>query len=389
MISNYTSLLDAVNKNDLTSVKLMVENGYEWSNKELYVIIIKDFVDILQYYFSIDSENRINEMKQSVIVYISYAAIYNCLNMIKYLHQLGFELFQSTVEMAAQYGHLDVLKYCINNGCQMTTNLTTTAAGYGKFDILKYCIENGCPYDEDYILTELEDNDDIINREVKDEIMNYIFSISSSMCKASNVFKQKQYLYQSNLDKKDRMVIKLYTGNTFFRAINATEQDLLDLSLLPEEEDWKKGVKEYCELIKYNFNTDNYILEEFILFIKVVSEHINRIIYNAPEITETTTIYRGVKTPYFVYDYKTNPDDYFVNKGFMSTTTVLKRACHYAENNYIMKGELKPGTKCLYYVVEKEIVLPLNTSIKIITKCENKNDGFKGVYKVEFNIQKD
>jgi hypothetical protein len=382
MSLKYSSIVEAIKANDLNEVKNMVENGYPFDRSSIYTVVVKGLLDILQFYLSVDTKKRIDEMEKDVISYITYAATDGHLEIVKYLHQLGFKLKSSTIEMAAFHNHIDIVKYCIENGCRPLDN-DITSWGAGNFEILKYCIENGCHYDKDYILAELEELEEgknITNVE-KDKIAKYIFSLN----KDSMSFSQRQYEYQSNLDKKDKIAIKMYTGNPFFRALNAFEQGTLDISLLSTE--WKEDVNEYCKLNNYSFNTEEYTLEEFKRFCKVVIQHINNIIVAAPEIIEPTIIYRGVKTPYFVYDYKKNRNDRFLHKGFISTTTVFKRACHYAENKYMMRATLLPKTKCLFYPAEKEIVLPLNTKMRIVRKCVSKD--FKGVYVVEFETNDD
>ena len=382
MSSKYTTLSEAITSNDLLEVKNMVKNGHSFNNSTIFLSIVKGgFLTILQFYLSVNSIKRIYELEEkNKISYITYAATEGHLEIVKYLHQLGFKLKSTTIEMAAFNGHFDIVKYCINNDCRPLDN-DITNWGSGNLEILKYCIEHGCHYDKDYILAELEELEENknITKVEKDKIADYIFSLD----KDSSKFNQRQYQYQSSLDEKDKIAIKLYTGNSFFRSINASEQGLLDCSLLPESKEWKKCINNYCKLNNYIFNTENYTKEEFISFCKILSQHINKIIQEAPEIIEPIIIYRGIKTPYFEYDYKKNPNETFLHKGFISTTTEYKRACLYAENKYMIRSSLKPKTKCLFYPSEKELVLPLNTKIKIIRKCQSED--FKGMYEIEFS----
>jgi hypothetical protein len=378
MSFRYDTILDAIKANDLDGIKIMVNNGVEWSENTLIIVAIKGYLSILQTYielgYTID--------KWSVQL-VSYSAIYGQLEIVKYLDQLGYKCNETSLALAAERGHIEVVKYCIENGCKcVTPYVTTNAAAYGHLEILKYCISKGCPYDEDYILTEIDENenDGVIDSTTRAAIMDYIFSLECSTNNKS--VKRSQYYYYKELNTKDKLALKMYTGNVFFRSINAYHQSLLDISMVPSAEEWIDYATEYCKLDSYSFKADQYTQEELEMFIDHLSNNINQIIQNAPPLEESIVVYRGVKTPYFMYDYQRQPNDTFCHKGFISTTLSRKRAYHYAESNYIMKAELKKGTKCVYYPIEKEIILPLNTKVKIVSKMVS--DNLIGAYNVEF-----
>ena len=186
--------------------------------------------------------------------------------------------------------------------------------------------------------------------------------------------------YIEQLPQKDKSAISLYTGCSFFRAINATHQGALDFTLVSKY--WQEPVVEYCELNNNLFNPYSYTHDEFVDFVMTLSNHIDAIIRAAPVITEPVVVYRGVKTKYFC------EESTFVHLGFISTSLERHYAMHFARNKkdeykYLLVATLQPGTKCLFHPVEYEILLPLNTHMEIIEKVEC--DNLEGEYRVAYS----
>ncbi len=77
----------------------------------------------------------------------------------------------------------------------------------------------------------------------------------------------------------------------------------------------------------FDFDKEEYIHQ----LINSLKDHINKLIINSPEIIEPVIVYRGIKTSYFIYDYETDPDSYFLYKGFIITSLIEDIASDFSE----------------------------------------------------------
>jgi hypothetical protein len=300
------------------------------------------------------------------------------LECLQYAHQNGCEWNYFTCIHAAANGHLNCLQYAHQNGCPWNENIPRFAAGGGYLDCLQYAHQNGCPWNEQTTLYAT------INQ--YKECLDY--AIKHGCPYETNVyhFLLSQYKYLNSLNESDKLAIKMYTGNYFFRAINAKEQGLLDVELLPTN--WRDGVSEYCKSVHYEYNPYEGTYHELLHFISYLTDHLNKIILSAPELKEPITVYRGVKTPYFLTFSSENKNETFTHKGFISTSLSIDIAKRFALDKkdntlqYMLKSNLKPGLKCIYYENEQEVILPTNTKLKV--KSQIKDPDYIAYYEVEY-----
>ena len=291
---------------------------------------------------------------------------------LKYLHEQGCRWTYRIIKIIAAFGYLDCLIYAVENGCTFHDDLISILAKFGHFDCLKYVMGKGFTYNPDKLLALVR------NTEIEDWLCETYLK---------EYWKAQHIQYRKQLLPKDKMALNLYFGNYFFRAINATHQDLLQFSNLPTK--WKNDAECYCYYNKYSFNPYKFSKIEFVMFVSYISCHINVLINSAPSVTETIVVYRGVKTPYFIDTYLgVEENDYFLHKGFISTS--INRECakifskdpETHEHQYMMIATISPGTKFLYNAREQEILLPMNMKIRVLEKMQSVDH--KGEYKVEF-----
>ena len=76
------------------------------------------------------------------------AAARGDLEMLKYIHENGFEIFPPfTTSWAAREGKLDCLMYARERGCPWRSVSIELAAMNGHTNVVKYMFENGCPWE--------------------------------------------------------------------------------------------------------------------------------------------------------------------------------------------------------------------------------------------------
>lgn len=69
------------------------------------------------------------------------------INIVKWVHEHGFQFGNHAIAFAAADGHIDILQYLRGVGCKWNEDACAYAAKYGQLDALKWLIMNGCPYD--------------------------------------------------------------------------------------------------------------------------------------------------------------------------------------------------------------------------------------------------
>ena len=344
------------------------ENGCEWNWKTPASAAKAGDLECLRY----AHENGCEWNKLTT----SWASLRGHIECLKYAHENGCEWTRYTTANAAEYGQIDCLVYAHENGCDWDEMTPANAAQGGHLECLKYAHENGCKWDE----TTPE------NASSNGHIECLEYAIKNNCPKNTPAinFILKSQCYINSLNKADIQAINMYTGNYFFRAINAKEQDLLNMELLPEN--WQENARQYCKTVGYDFDPETASFTDFVNFVSFLIDHINKVINNAPELTDEIIVYRGVETPYFLYDWENNPTHSFVHKGFLSTSLSIDIAKEFAEKDdnlqYMLQSTLKVGTKCIYYPTEKEVILPLNTQVKILYKFLNSE--YQGYYEVEY-----
>ena len=75
-----------------------------------------------------------------------YAAENGHLCCLKYLHEKGGLLTESTANAAVEHGHLECLRYLHENNCPWNADLCCLATKNGHLGCLRYLHENGCPW---------------------------------------------------------------------------------------------------------------------------------------------------------------------------------------------------------------------------------------------------
>jgi hypothetical protein len=384
----YETCSDAAAAGDLEEIKKRHQSGYKWNSGITFQAAKNGHLDCLKYLHEHgcpwDEWIPVFAAKNGHLDCLKYAHENNCpwnsktatyaseegqIECLMYAHSHGCPLDEHATAFAAKNGHLNCLKYLHKNNCPWNEWCTLYAAAYGNLDCLKYAHENGCPWDERTI----------VYASVKrhEECLRYA---KAHGCPCDTVMYQFLYSsinYTNTLSEMDKLAIKMYTGNYFFRAINASQQNLLDTEKLPE--DWEESAKMYCEAVNYNFNPYEYTFTQLVNFISYLIHHINKIILNAPEIIQPIKVYRGVKTPYFL----STDSEVFIHAGFLSTSLSIDVAKRFANGQYMLESSLQPGTKCIYYEVEKEVILPINTKVKILSEVPNTE--YIGYYIVEYS----
>ena len=74
---------------------------------------------------------------------VSYAAIYNRLDILKYLLDYGYPCTSKAINLAADWGNLKIVKFLHKKGCKWTTDAVDWAAEKGHLDVVKYLIKHG------------------------------------------------------------------------------------------------------------------------------------------------------------------------------------------------------------------------------------------------------
>jgi len=79
------------------------------------------------------------------------AAARGKLDVLKYIHEQGYNWDKHTTRAAAMNGHLDCLMYAHENGCEWNEETCSVAAEDGNIECLKYAHEHGCPWDAEVL----------------------------------------------------------------------------------------------------------------------------------------------------------------------------------------------------------------------------------------------
>jgi len=339
------------------------------------------------------------------------------LRCLRYLASLGVSLTSTSTStsnltvIAAKHGQLRCLRYLASLGVTFDADVTKVAATTGNLECLQFAIKSGCPYDLEMLLK--------VGYEKYIKKQSYdLFLVVLPLC---DTFVRAQIEYMLSLPVGDFLAICLYVGNPLFRAINTAQQGLLQVELLPQNLDWKKVAEIYYSLnnMKFPEGDDDDV---FVVFIHTLFAHIQKLINKAPTTDKPLTVYRGVKTPYFLYDFQDNLNRTFLHKGFISTSLKRDVAMYFSrekreeeeneeendsggctggeneggeqeekgytggetkgKNQYMLTGTLQVGTKCLFYPLESEILLSSNTQIKLLKQLESLDH--EAEYQVEF-----
>lgn len=262
-----------------------------------------------------------------------------------------------TIAYAARNGHLECLKYLHQHGCVWTEETLRGAVTCKQVECLKYAYENGCPFDIETVVKEIETEHrrlmtyggkksalaSVINSFV--HVCEYALEMTTSPIIQ---FKLRQFKYQLQLNDTNKLALSLYFGG-YYKPINKF--------LLGELFPMKKEPKlvEYSERVEIDVNDSAALLTR-------LAKDINTIIQGAPRLKEETKVYRGVKTPYFL---SSSRDKSRGETGFISTSLEERYGLFFSGGHYILEAMLDVGTACLFWPLEKEILLPLNTQIKV------------------------
>ena len=118
---------------EITKIKEIMDNIYE-NNLEIYNKICADRREFEQI--------RGLDTKEGHKKYIDQSAWKGQIELIRYLHERGYEWNYETMLNLASGGYLECLKYMHNNGCKLDVLIYTAIVSGGYLECLKYSYEN-------------------------------------------------------------------------------------------------------------------------------------------------------------------------------------------------------------------------------------------------------
>jgi len=160
--------------------------------------------------------------------------------------------------------------------------------------------------------------------------------------------------------------------NVFFKNTKELQDEIfIDLNIIKTEEFNLEVYKSICRLEA--FYTDQFIENT----VKYYTNKLDNLIRNAPPLTRDIHVYRGIKSAFIP-----TKEGEKQTVDFISTSLSFPKATKFMEDKTccIKHMLLKKGTKCLYlgefsFVLnENEILLPPNTTFKILNKEANIKD---------------
>lgn len=138
---NRTDVFTAAAKyGDMEVIKWMHQNGFEWNVDVCSEAAAAGNLELLKYL-------HVNGCPWEEFT-CTVAAEKGHLKVLQYLHEEQCPWNKSTCSEAAKHGHLEVLRYAHENGCPWGSGTTMYAAMDGRLETLKYAHQEGCPWDE-------------------------------------------------------------------------------------------------------------------------------------------------------------------------------------------------------------------------------------------------
>jgi hypothetical protein len=144
ILSMVLSNLESVDLLVATHVNRSFNNSRRTVKKKIKIHIPDAYtsLDRLQWVVKISTKSTWQKIQTC-----KYAAKYNNLEILKWLHEQGCSIGKANIcSDAARNGNLEMLKWARENECPWDEKTCTSAARSGHLDILKWARKNECPW---------------------------------------------------------------------------------------------------------------------------------------------------------------------------------------------------------------------------------------------------